>query len=144
MQRYAPNDVTLLMVSLVIPLITMEKKCTKVLHLEENIRALQDTIYVIGGKWKLPIVHSICNGNKRFSDILRSIPGLTHRMLSRNLRELEDNKLITRSVDENFPGVVEYDFTAYATQYGLLINEMIEWGKSHKKMITGDRQTNHS
>ncbi len=46
-----------------------------------EIRALQDTIYVIGGKWKLPIINSICNGNKRFREIERSIPGITTRML---------------------------------------------------------------
>ena len=49
----------------------------------EEVQALQDTIYVIGGKWKLPIINSICNGNTRFRDIERSIPGLTSRMLSR-------------------------------------------------------------
>ncbi len=122
----------------------MEKKCVKILHLEDNIKALQDTIYVIGGKWKMPIIHSVCNGNKRFSDIQRSIPGLTQRMLSRNLKELEDNKLITRTVSEDGFGMVEYEFTEYATQYGILINEMIEWGKSHKKMIINNKSSNHA
>jgi len=98
---------------------------------------LQDTIYVIGGKWKLPIIYSICNGNKRFRDIERSIPGITTRMLSRNLKELEDNKLITRTVYPDSPVTVEYEFTEYAKEYGVLINEMIEWGKKHRKLITG-------
>jgi len=121
----------------------MEKKCVKILHLEDNVKALQDTIYVIGGKWKLPIIHSICNGSKRFSDIQRSIPGLTQRMLSRNLKELEDNKIITRTVNEDTFGSVEYDFTEYATQYGILINAMIEWGKSHRKMIINNKPSGH-
>jgi len=115
----------------------MAKKCVKIYQLEDSIKALQDTIYVIGGKWKLPIIHSICNGNKRFSDIERSIPGLTNRMLSRNLKELEDNKLITRRITDDFSGTVEYEFTKYATQYGILINEMIEWGKNHRDIIIG-------
>ncbi|WP_299516322.1 helix-turn-helix domain-containing protein [Mucilaginibacter sp.] len=43
---------------------------------KDEIQALQDTIYMIGGKWKLPIINSLCNGNKRFRDIKRSIPGI--------------------------------------------------------------------
>jgi len=54
--------------------------------------------YVIGGKWKLPIINSICNGNKRFREIERSIPGLTTSMLSRELKDMEANQLIKRTV----------------------------------------------
>jgi DNA-binding HxlR family transcriptional regulator len=100
-----------------------------------DIKALQDTIYVVGGKWKLPIIYSICNGNKRFRDIERSIPSITTRMLSRNLKELEDNKLITRKVYTDIPVIVEYEFTEYANEYGALISQMIDWGKKHKKML---------
>jgi DNA-binding HxlR family transcriptional regulator len=102
---------------------------------KSDIKALQDTIFVVGGKWKLPIIYSICNGNKRFRDIERSIPGITTRMLSRNLKELEDNKLITRKVFTDFPVLVEYEFTEYAKEYGALISQMIDWGKKHKKML---------
>ncbi|WP_449399023.1 winged helix-turn-helix transcriptional regulator [Chryseobacterium wanjuense] len=82
------------------------KECVKTKIDEQDIKALQDTIYVIGGKWKLPIIYSICNGNKRFSDIEKSIPGITKRMLSLNLKELEANKLITRKVDIDFPQIL--------------------------------------
>jgi len=106
-------------------------------QIQSQIRALQDTIYVIGGKWKLPIIHSICKGNKRFTDIQNSIPGITKRMLSRSLKELEDNKLIVRNVDPDFTAAIEYEFTQYALEYGNLILEMIRWGENHHKIITG-------
>ncbi|MGS2741800.1 winged helix-turn-helix transcriptional regulator [Sinomicrobium sp. M5D2P17] len=111
------------------------KNCAKTEINEKDINALQDTIYVIGGKWKLPIIYSICNGNKRFRDIERSIPGITTRMLSRNLKELEDNRLITREVYPDSPVIVEYTFTEYAKEYGDLILQMIEWGKKHRRML---------
>ena len=61
----------------------LEKQAKKILSFPrsqpEEVQALQDTIYVIGGKWRLPIINSICNGNKRFRDIQRSIPGITTR-----------------------------------------------------------------
>lgn len=103
---------------------------------KSDIKALQDTIYVVGGKWKLPIIYSICCGNKRFKDIERSIPSITTRMLSLNLKELEDNKLISRKVYADFPVIVEYEFTEYANEYGALITQMINWGKKHKKMLS--------
>lgn len=102
----------------------------------EEIQALQDTIYVIGGKWRLPIINSICNGNKRFREIQRSIPGITSRMLSRELREMELNKLIKRTVHDDYPVRVEYESTDYCKSFGSIILEMIKWGKDHRRFIT--------
>lgn len=104
---------------------------------KEEVQALQDTIYVIGGKWKLPIINSICNGNKRFRDIERSIPGITTRMLSRELKELEANMIINRTVTPTTPVSVEYSSTEYCLSFGGIILEMIKWGKEHREKIKG-------
>lgn len=101
----------------------------------DEVKALQDTIYVIGGKWKLPIINSICNGNKRFREIERSIPGITTRMLSRELKEMEMNKLITRTVYPDSPVLIEYESTEYCKTFGSIILSMIAWGKEHKKVV---------
>ena len=103
----------------------------------EEVQALQDTIYVLGGKWRLPIINSICNGNKRFREIERSIPGITTRMLSRELKDMELNKLITRTVYPDSPVLVEYESTDYCKSFGPIILEMIRWGKEHRKVVTG-------
>jgi DNA-binding HxlR family transcriptional regulator len=105
----------------------------------QEVQALQDTIYVIGGKWKLPIINSICNGNKRFRDIERSIPGITTRMLSRELKEMEINQIIRRTVTPSIPVSVEYTSTDYCYSFGDIILEMIKWGKQHKKRVTGKK-----
>ncbi|MBC9910340.1 winged helix-turn-helix transcriptional regulator [Chitinophaga varians] len=102
---------------------------------KDELQALQDTIYVIGGKWRLPIINSICNGNKRFREIERSIPGITTRMLSRELKEMEANQLIKRTVTPSSPVVVEYTATGYCRSFGDIILEMIKWGKAHRKKI---------
>ena len=102
---------------------------------KEEIQALQDTIYVIGGKWKLPIINSICNGNKRFREIERSIPGITTRMLSRELKEMEANQLIVRTVTPTSPVMVEYTSSDYCRSFGDIILEMIKWGKNHRERI---------
>jgi DNA-binding HxlR family transcriptional regulator len=102
---------------------------------KEEIQALQDTIYVIGGKWKLPIINSICNGNKRFREIERSIPGITTRMLSLELKQMEANQLIKRTVTPDTPVLVEYSSTEYCSSFGDIILEMIKWGKNHRERI---------
>jgi DNA-binding HxlR family transcriptional regulator len=108
---------------------------TQVRNQTQERQALQDTLYVIGGKWKLPIINSICNGNKRFREIERSIPGITTRMLSRELKELEANKLITRTVTPDTPVLVEYESTQYCKTFAPVITAMINWGIAHRDKI---------
>lgn len=100
-----------------------------------EVQALQDTIYVIGGKWKLPIINSLCSGNRRFRDIERSIPGITTRMLSHDLKEMEANKIIKRTVLPTSPVTVEYSPTEYCHSFGDIILEMIQWGINHRSYI---------
>ncbi|TKC58500.1 helix-turn-helix transcriptional regulator [Pedobacter hiemivivus] len=104
---------------------------------QEEVQALQDTLYVLGGKWKLPIINSICNGNKRFRDIERSIPGITTRMLSKELKEMTANQLIKRTVTDETPVIVEYTSTEYCRSFGDIILEMIRWGKNHRQRLKG-------
>ncbi|MNK76796.1 putative HTH-type transcriptional regulator YtcD [compost metagenome] len=102
---------------------------------KEEVQALQDTLHVLGGKWRLPIINSICNGNHRFREIERSIPGITTRMLSRELKEMELNMLIKRTEDRDAEIQVKYESTPYCKSFGPVIEEMIKWGKSHRKEI---------
>lgn len=102
----------------------------------DELRALQDTLYFIGGKWRLPIINSICNGNRRFREIERSIPGITTRMLSKELKEMEMNKLVKRTVYDSSPVLVEYEPTEHCRSFGGIIMEMINWGVAHRKVVT--------
>ncbi|MBO9638324.1 winged helix-turn-helix transcriptional regulator [Siphonobacter aquaeclarae] len=101
----------------------------------EEARALQDALYAIGGKWRLPVINSLCNGNKRFKDIQQSLPGITPRALSRELKELELNALVTRTVCEDFPSQIEYELTDYCRTFSAIILEMIRWGREHKRTV---------
>lgn len=102
---------------------------------KKEVQALQDTMYVLGGKWRLLIINSICNGNRRFRDIQRSIPGITTRMLSRELKDMEANQLIKRTVTPATPVRVEYSETDYCLSFGAIILEMISWGQQHRERL---------
>ena len=93
--------------------------------------------YVIGGKWKIPVINSICNGNKRFREIELSLPGITKRTLSKELKELEMNGIITKNVYDT--KLIEYHKTGYSHSFAPIIIEMIKWGVEHRKKITKSR-----
>ena len=102
---------------------------------EKDMKYLQDTLYVISGKWKMLIIISLHNGNKRYREIARSLPNITFRMLSKELKELEQNKLIMRAVHDDVSLRIEYNITTYCQNLIPLISEMIKWGKAHRKVI---------
>jgi DNA-binding HxlR family transcriptional regulator len=102
---------------------------------EDELRSLQDTLYFIGGKWRIPVINSICNGNRRFREIERSIPRITTRMLSRELKEMEMNKLVKRTVYADTPVLIEYEPTEYCRSFGKIIQAMIDWGKEHRRVV---------
>lgn len=102
---------------------------------QDELRALNDTLYFIGGKWRLPIMNSICNGNKRFREIERSIPGITTRMLSKELKEMEMSRLLKRTVYSDTPVLIEYEPTEHCRSFGKVIQSMIKWGKDHREVV---------
>jgi len=101
------------------------------------ILPIRDTLDVINGKWKIMIIISIKHGNKRFSDIEKSIPNISSKVLAKELKDLEQNQLITRTVFDDFPVSIEYDITEYANTLENLIKEMMLWGIQHRKKIIG-------
>jgi DNA-binding HxlR family transcriptional regulator len=115
-------------------LLTKNKEETHICS-SEFAAAVRDTLYVISGKWKLPILGSLINGKKRFKELERDIPKITARMLSKELRELELNQLVKRTVYDTIPATVEYEMTPYGRSLDKVLFEMKEWGIQHRKRI---------
>lgn len=105
------------------------EECTKA------ILPVRDALDILSGKWKLPIIISLSFGNKRFSQMAKQIPGITDKMLSKELRELEMNQLVKRKVYDSVPVVVEYSMTEYGKTLEKLIEELQAWGVKHRKRI---------
>ena len=102
---------------------------------EQQIRHIQDTLYVVNGKWKMPVLVAIHEGNSRFRDIQRSVTGITTKVLSKELKDLEQNKLVVRRVFDTSPPTVEYTTSSYCDTLQTMILEMIDWGKNHGNKI---------
>jgi DNA-binding HxlR family transcriptional regulator len=101
---------------------------------------IKDTLDILSGKWKLPIIGSLFYGKKRFKELEREIPGITPRMLSKELRELETNQLISRTVYATVPATVEYEVTVYGKTLRDVMDAMAKWGNTHRKRILGKKQ----
>lgn len=105
----------------------------------KELSALLDTIYVIGGKWTMPIIFAICKGHHhRFRDLERSVTGITSRMLSLELKEMELNKLVIRTVYPETPVRIEYEITEYCKTLVPMLQAMIDWGMIHRQKIRED------
>lgn len=98
---------------------------------------VRDALDVISGKWKLLILISISGGNDRFSAIQKSIPKITAKVLSKELKDLEEHQLIERKVIDDYPVSIEYTTTTYAQTLGTVIKSLREWGENHRKKIIG-------
>lgn len=105
---------------------------------KKEIMAVHDAMDVLSGKWKISIISSICYYNKRrFSDILNDVQGISNKMLSKELKELEINKLVKRTVLDTQPISVQYQLTEYGLTLKTIINDLTAWGLEHRKVIIG-------
>ena len=90
------------------------------------------TLSVIGGKWKPIILYAIKKDTKRFSEIKRLIPAISQKMLTQQLRELEEDGIIHRHVYPVVPPKVEYSLTEYGRTLMPVLDAMVAWGRRHK------------
>ena len=116
----------------------MECKPESQLDRKKEMMAVHDAMDVLSGKWKIHIISSICHYNeRRFSDILNDVVGISNKMLSQELKELELNKLIERTVLDTHPVTVQYRLTRHGKTLQTIIDNLTAWGKEHRKEIIG-------
>lgn len=106
-----------------------------------NKKALSDEcpeVYasnIIGGQWALAICCYLINGKLRFGELRKQLPNITERMLTLQLRKLEENKIISRTVYAEVPPRVEYELTSIGHQLKPIIKELEKWGKAHQEIL---------
>ena len=102
--------------------------------MREKLRQMHDycatemALEIIGGKWKLVILYNLFEGTKRFGELRRAMPNVTQRMLTRQLRELEEDGLVRRKVYRQVPPKVEYSLTDTGESLESIVRQIDEWG----------------
>ncbi|MCA9260754.1 MAG: helix-turn-helix transcriptional regulator [Planctomycetales bacterium] len=104
--------------------------------MDEASCPIKTTLDVIGGKWTPLILYSLKGGTMRFSELRRSVPDVTQKMLTDRLRELEIDGIVKRKVYPQVPPKVEYSLTAYGRTLSPILEAMASWGTKHRRRST--------
>ena len=97
---------------------------------------VEATLEVIGGKWKGVILYHLLQDKKRFNELRKLMPKVTQRMLTKQLRDLESDQIITRTVFPEVPPKVEYEITEFGKSLGPVILLLQQWGSDYLETIT--------
>jgi DNA-binding HxlR family transcriptional regulator len=97
--------------------------------------SVQTTLKVLGGKWKPPILFLLSSRVMRFGELKKAITGITQKMLSQELREMENDGLVSRKVYAEIPPKVEYTLTPYGKSLEPILKSMSAWGQKHKNRV---------
>jgi DNA-binding HxlR family transcriptional regulator len=100
-----------------------------------NLNAIRDALFVLNGKWKLPLIFTLMEKSRRFNEIQQAMQGITPKILSKELKDLEENGFVKRSVYPTTPVTVIYEITPYSSTLQRVLNELNLWGTQHRDMI---------
>lgn len=91
------------------------------------------TIGLIGDKWKVLIIRDLLTGTKRFGELKKSLTGITQKVLTNNLRDMESSGLIKRTVYAEVPPRVEYSLTDTGFSLKPILDSMVDWGNEYRE-----------
>lgn len=99
--------------------------------------SIKDALEALEGRWKLLILFSLATENKRFNEISKAVTGITDKTLSKELKSLEGNQLIKRTVYDTFPPTIEYSITEHGKSLENVMDALHYWGLLHRQKILG-------
>jgi DNA-binding HxlR family transcriptional regulator len=102
--------------------------------------SVEATLEVIGGKWKCVILCHLMRGKKRTSELKKLMPAITQKMLTQQLRELEEDGVINRIIYQQIPPKVEYELSDYGKSLEGILNSLCDWGEQHIIRVYGDKE----
>jgi DNA-binding HxlR family transcriptional regulator len=106
-----------------------------------GVAGIRDALYVLNGKWKLPLIFTLSEGPMRFKDIQRSVGDITPKILSKELKELELNEFVVRNVFSTTPVTITYQLTPYSQSLDKVLHELRDWGIQHRQRIVASRKS---
>ena len=96
---------------------------------------VETTLRVIGGRWKVLVLHHLLDQTKRFAELHRALSGISHRTLTKQLRELEADGIIVRKVYAQIPPKVEYSITPLGRKLSPVLYAMHDWGEQFDQLV---------
>ena len=102
------------------------------MHRELPACPVETTLLLIGEKWKVLILRELITGTKRFGELKKSIPAISQKMLTQQLRAMEMDNLLVRKVYPEVPPKVEYSLTETGSSLRIILDAMLTWGEQYK------------
>lgn len=102
-----------------------------------SLKNVFDAMFVLNGKWKLPLVLCLMQSSKRFNEIQKEIKGISPKVLANELKDLELNYLIKRNVYPTTPVSIIYEATEYSFTLKKVLTELSSWGENHRNKVKG-------
>ncbi|WP_443945753.1 winged helix-turn-helix transcriptional regulator [Pedobacter sp. AW1-32] len=106
-----------------------------------SLANVMDALYVLNGKWKLPLILSLMHSSKRFNEIQQELKGISPKVLANELKDLELNDFIKRNVYPTTPVTILYEATDYSLTLKSVLNELSNWGEQHREKIKQSMRT---
>ncbi|KUJ62408.1 HxlR family transcriptional regulator [Flavobacteriaceae bacterium CRH] len=100
-----------------------------------SLKNILDALYVLNGKWKIALILSLVQSPKRFNEIQKEITGISPKVLTKELKDLELNDFIRRNVFPTTPVSIIYEATDYSRTLKSVIRELSVWGEQHREKI---------
>lgn len=97
------------------------------------------TISLLSTKWKVLILRDLLDGTRRFSELMRSLPGVSQKVLTANLRTMEEDGLLTRKIYPQVPPKVEYSLTDLGQSLRPVIEVLMQWGLHYKELAAAGK-----
>lgn len=116
-----------------------EIKRERILQCKSEVIPIMDAIYVINGKWRIPITIALMEGNKRFGEIMKEIPKITAKVLSQALKEMELNGFVEKKIYNEAPTRIEYELTDYSWSIKPIILALKDFGIQHREKLREER-----
>lgn len=115
--------------------VTTQNEAMTQYNCQNYMLPIRDALDIVVGKWKLYIIFHLRLGPKRFNELQKEIHGITPRMLSKELKDLEQNHLVKREVFDTSPVTVVYSVTEHGKSLCPVINSLYEWGEKHRERV---------
>jgi DNA-binding HxlR family transcriptional regulator len=103
----------------------------------KTMLSIKDALEALEGRWKLLILFALSDGPKRFGQLRLAVSGITDKTLSAELKRLESNRLVDRTIYQTFPPTVEYAITDHGRSLEKVLDELHFWGLAHRQEVIG-------
>lgn len=102
---------------------------------QQGIKIVADVLDIVGGKWRGQILSHLCDSPKRFNELKTVLNRITSSTLTRELRYLEEIKMVERNIVQETPIIIEYRMTKHGKSIKDLISQIVEWGLKHRQIV---------